>query len=223
MLIVDTDIYSGNFERQMTGFCTGVDDGTHGHLEGDDFRRWCAERGISTSWSRISMTNPDDSDYDRVATIWPTPGRANNGMGYHYDVGSDPAVPLRKRIESEERYYAPHIKEMERRLREEDWDERLGWNRESVQRTLDGYHEKIAASKAQTTVSAWPAYESVAIFLTEEPPASDMDAFMERVKDFAQDMMQFGRRGEGKSITLKRVFLAQNVGGKYVDVRDYPL
>lgn len=90
LFIIDTDSYSGNFERELCGAMTGVDDGTHGGREatrllerlqnGPEDQRALQDRisGKVTFW-------PDDKRYDRCATIWPTPGRVNNGRGEHFD------------------------------------------------------------------------------------------------------------------------------------------
>ena len=86
LLIIDTDQYAGNFERQLTGFCTGVDDGTHGDREGEDLADFLEDNPeYDNTWEHKIITNPDDNGYARVCSIWPTPGRLNNGTGGHYD------------------------------------------------------------------------------------------------------------------------------------------
>lgn len=221
LLIVDADQYSGNYERQLTGFCTGVDDGTHGEREGDDFREWLAEHGKTVSWERISTTAADDNGYPRVATIWTTPGRLNNGLGFHYDAGSDDTEARQKYFESTVSYREPHIAEMRRRLDEQDFDERLRWNKESCERTLAGYLKDIEDAKT-VELRPWPAYESVAIFLTERPAEADMAIFLERLRDFAQDRMEFGKR-TGKTLGIKRVFLAERQGDEFVEVETFSI
>lgn len=75
-LVIDTDQYSGNFEREMASFCTGlyfprgaeyVDKGSLNH---DDW------------WARYAMDYPE-GEYEEPVAIWPTPGWSNSGMGAH--------------------------------------------------------------------------------------------------------------------------------------------
>lgn len=85
LLIIDTDQYAGNFERQLTGFCTGQHDGTHGDREAEDFDDFIEDESLDNGWEHKIITNPDDNGYPRVCSIWPSPGRLNNGTGTCYD------------------------------------------------------------------------------------------------------------------------------------------
>jgi hypothetical protein len=87
ILVIDTDSYSGNFEREMTGFVTGVereelyDRGSanktiamHPELA-DYFAKW--------NTSIIGDYMFDDEYGDQICGIMPTPGWSNNGTGKH--------------------------------------------------------------------------------------------------------------------------------------------
>lgn len=210
LLIIDTDQYAGNFERQLTGFCTGVDDGTHGEREAEDLADFLEDNPeFSNDWEHKIITNPDDNGYDRVCSIWPTPGRFNNGMGYHYGEDDD-MDDVRAALEQSTRdYNAPHIKEMKRRLAEQDFDSKLGWTEDTVKETLARYEDDNEAAKT-VTIGRYPAYESVVIFLNQPPTAEDMKLFRTRLDDFASDMMVFGRR-TGKKLTIKNIRLVKRV------------
>ena len=98
---------------------------------------------------------------------------------------------------------------MQERLDNNNFDppEKPGaWTKEACERTLADYLDKI--EKAGTGFIKWPAYESVAIFLDKQPPAEDMAIFLERLKMFSEDMMQFGKR-TGTKLTIKGVRLVK--------------
>ena len=87
--IIDTDKYSGNFERQMCAFCTGqVGECGVGSVEAADFLKEFKNR---SPFDNLVSSNTDDHGCSRPACIWPTPGRANDGTGSHYDIG-DPRL-----------------------------------------------------------------------------------------------------------------------------------
>ena len=208
LLIIDTDKYAGNFERQLTAFCTGADDGSHGEPEGNDFRYWLEDEEKTSKWEKlVTSCNDEDIGYPRVCTIWPTTGRYNNGSGFHYDAGADETEPRAKAKESAINYFTPLIKVCEDRLDNEDFQEDnggRGWTKEVSERTIAGYLESIA--KAGTGSVQYPAYESVAIFLSEKPTEADMAIFVERLREFSENMMHFGKR-TGKKLTIKAVKL----------------
>lgn len=85
LLIIDTDQYSGNFERELTGFCTGQHNCTHGEREAEDFDDYIEDNDIENGWEHKVISNTDGEGHSGVCSIWPTPGRLNNGTGQHYD------------------------------------------------------------------------------------------------------------------------------------------
>lgn len=84
ILVIDTDAYSGNFERQICGFTTGIvdDDRYHGIAEAE---ATMAAYPISHAIRAKGTTVPHEEYGDVSNTIRPTPGRLNNGMGEHFD------------------------------------------------------------------------------------------------------------------------------------------
>lgn len=92
MLVIDTDQYSGNFERQLAAYVTGAYDEHRGHgwHEREEFLQDAKREG----WEDIAdtleqaLTVVRHEEYDFVSnTIRPTPGRINNGYGVHRDAG----------------------------------------------------------------------------------------------------------------------------------------
>jgi hypothetical protein len=93
IFVVDTNLYAGNFEREMCGYVTG----TYGECgvgieEAECFVKSLNQAGqdgaaLQEAFAAIISQEPDDSDHPcyRPAGIWPTPGRWNNGQGQHFD------------------------------------------------------------------------------------------------------------------------------------------
>lgn len=84
-LVIDTDAYSGRFERQLCAFATGLWDGvTHGEPEALD--ALAADRDVVQRIMAKSMPLPHLTyGMDVVGSIRATPGRVNDGMGVHMD------------------------------------------------------------------------------------------------------------------------------------------
>lgn len=84
IFVIDTDTYAGNFEREMTAFCTGC---TGECGVGERYAEmFLAEHGpdMADDFRNLVAWYPDDHGVGRPAAIWPTPGFWNDGMGDEY-------------------------------------------------------------------------------------------------------------------------------------------
>ena len=89
MLIIDTEQYSGNFEREMCAFITGqIGECGVGRELADKYSH---EIKHLDWWEDNSCHQPDDSGIECMSpvSIVPTPGWLNNGTGKHYRVNPD--------------------------------------------------------------------------------------------------------------------------------------
>lgn len=87
VVCIDTDSYSGNFERQMAAFAAGAfdEDRYHGEDQLAEFEE-AAENDPMLAAIKDKVVCVTHEEYGEVTnTIWPTPGRINNGMGGHAD------------------------------------------------------------------------------------------------------------------------------------------
>lgn len=79
VIIIDTDQYSGNFEREMCAYLTGQ----YGECGvGDDISE--SERDNIKNidwWDENIIERYDEHGCSRPVEIYPTPGLTNNGMG----------------------------------------------------------------------------------------------------------------------------------------------
>jgi len=85
VFVVDTTEYSGNFEREMTAFCTGAMD--EGEYARKDANRFCEEApsAVREYMRRHTiMSWVEDHGWMTPATIWATPGYWNNGHGTEF-------------------------------------------------------------------------------------------------------------------------------------------
>lgn len=87
LLVIDTDTYAGNFERELCAYATGLwtQEMHHGEQEGLDAIR----AGGQIACSIAAKSDPQfDEEYGvpRVEQLHPTAGRFNNGMGVTRDI-----------------------------------------------------------------------------------------------------------------------------------------
>lgn len=125
IFVVHTDSYSGNFERQLCAYVTGiVGDCDVGSGLADEFLEELGEDNFDIFEALIEQT-ADENGVCRPCSIYPTPGRLNNGNGKHHD-----------------------------------------------------------AAEGET---GWPAYESVAIYLSELPSQEIIDMMKARTLEYAKN------------------------------------
>jgi len=117
--IIDTNSYSGNFEREMTAYVTGaVGDCEVGYQYAEEFKE---EEPDSDIGSIIYQKSNENGIY-RPCEIATTPGRVNNGTGVHMDADADEVKNLKQTwpaYESVEIFFSedpsPHIDMMKER------------------------------------------------------------------------------------------------------------
>jgi hypothetical protein len=81
-IIIDTEQYSGNFEREMCAYVTGI----FGECEvGQDLAKFYSPEIKSSEWLESEVKKkPDEHGCHRPVSISPTPGWYNNGRGGHF-------------------------------------------------------------------------------------------------------------------------------------------
>ena len=85
IFVVHTNAYSGNFERELCAYITGqVGDCGVGESMASDFLDDCGE-DLADDFAEIIAQPRDDNGVARPCSIYPTPGRYNDGMGGHFD------------------------------------------------------------------------------------------------------------------------------------------
>lgn len=96
IFIIDTDSYSGNFERQMCAYITGaVGDCGVGEEEAKVFEK--ENQMKFNDFSDYLELEPDEHGTYRPCSIWMTPGYWNDGLGNHHP-DSEKDSPKAKRL-----------------------------------------------------------------------------------------------------------------------------
>lgn len=154
IFIIDTDEYSGNFERDMCAYITG-------HIGqcgvGEEYAQMFTDKygdfEDSLFFEKIE-DRPDDNGCFRPCSIYPTIDRFNDGIGGHYSVNDkwDDVVT---------RY-------------------REYWRKEYEHNNLKESKEKSETG----TPGRFQAYESVAIFFYERPTDEELKILIERALEF---------------------------------------
>jgi hypothetical protein len=191
ILVIDTDAYAGNFEREICGYTTGVFDEERGHggTQSEDAREVNPELTASIM---AKSTKCEHYEYGQVSnTIRATPGRLNNGSGFHYDADDEAAAADAKERsrKSAVEYQAPHIAQYERRIREEDYTN--GWDKEACERSIASARDFI--DRAGQFIN-WPAYESVAMFFKEPLTDAEMAFVRRRAEEFSRIPGRFSKQ-----------------------------
>lgn len=90
VLVIDTNTYSGNFEREVAAYVVGAYDEEryHGAAQLEKFEEDALDIEVGDQLNALQamVVSQIHKEYGEVTnTIWPTPGRLNNGTGGHYN------------------------------------------------------------------------------------------------------------------------------------------
>lgn len=176
-LVIDTDGYAGNYERQLTAFCTG----RIGECEvGEEHvARFQAEENPNPfpmddddEWVEgtpdILHLMDDDDGCRRPCAIHTSPNWFNDGIGHHYRVDDHP--PEAEMIDVHE---AADVAHYERSSHPDDRER-------NVQRARD----HAAEMRANGKINRYPAYMSVAIYFDRRPSDEQIAVIRRRAETF---------------------------------------
>jgi len=182
VFIIDTDSYSGNFEREMCAYITG-------RLEeyeiGEEYEKIALdelkEEEIKWFKDNIDYISDDDSCV-RPYSLWETPGWFNDGYGTYWRNGSDMEEVRRVMIEKKTKFYLENIKREQEFIDDGDkrWEEKI----KNSWREL----ETIKDMKA----GKFNAYLSVAIFFSVKPPSHIIELMKKRANKFVSEVYDGG-------------------------------
>jgi hypothetical protein len=198
VLAIDTDAYSGNFERELCAYVTGqIGDCGVGEemaaMAQNDVTQGVFPKTVYEWVEEHLVSEPDEYHCCRPASIWITPGWYNNGMGGHFkDSPENDEEALQKRYESIKEYNQGQLDMVNNRIKNKDFESssvsgRGGWTKDACIRTKKRLEEEIEEARQMTKVQKWPAYLSVAIFFDEAPPKEVVDVIINRAKIYATD------------------------------------
>jgi hypothetical protein len=161
--VIDTDAYSGNFERELCAYITGII-GECG--VGKDIANFVKKQSGIKNIQQFIMIEPDENGCCRPAKIYSTPNIYNNGHGFHYKAGEEKSAIIElqrscmEQAKQEERAYAHDTKYAKQRAKE--------W--------IDKANNPV--------LKKYPAYQSVAIRLSIMPTEKTLKKMCQRARAF---------------------------------------
>lgn len=195
LMVIHTNLYAGNFEREMAAFITG-EIGDCGVGREDVHDKYNYDYSM---FEGIIEHIPDDHGVTRPVTIYPNPYYKNNGLGFHYRV--DDPDGCKKAVEAYKEYvrndqqswidnYTRAIKGYEEEGEEsKEYKEykRAGWDIDSLRNEVKVREQKIEDVKDMTVddFEGYDAYNSVAIPFCEGHLTDELIGIIkERAQEF---------------------------------------
>lgn len=181
VFIIDTDSYSGNFERGMTAFMTGViGECGVGEEEADKYKK----TNLPDLEDELIQV-PDEYGCHRPVAMYPTKGVYNNGMGFHFeDTPKGNKEALKRLIKDTIDYHTPHLKQVQKIIKNKDFNKsRTEANCLKMEKDC---LKQIKDIKATTKVFKCPAYQSVGIFFYKKPSPELIKQLKNRAESYAK-------------------------------------
>ena len=161
LFIVDTQNHAGSFERQLVAYLTGQV-GECG--VGSEEAKLAKEDGVPLWFKDHVLHLPDaERGYIRPASIWPTPGWFNDGMGGVYPDGTDPKAV--------EETYLKAIQDYA--------DQMYPGKGQQSEAQREARTKFVSEHK---TYGRWPAYLSVAVAFKTRPSRKTLDLLRHRAE-----------------------------------------
>ena len=200
-LIVDTNSYSGNFERESIAFATGL---VGECMVGEELAEKAKEDMSVESvkwWRNYGRQTDDGEGCLRPAFIWPTPGFFNHGMGGNFPDN-----------EEGEREGLAHYKKVATGYHQQELD-RLNtivvgqgnWTPQSLEAEKTRRRDELEKIKHMTKPNKHDCYQSVGIVVDEIPPLEVLDEFKDRMTFFLKEkgVEVLGFALESKTVEIK--------------------
>ncbi|MGP3781811.1 hypothetical protein ACTWKC_17650 [Bacillus sp. 4A_MP3] len=161
--IIDTDSYSGNFEREMCAYITGhIGDCLVGFEEAEDYlSKYEKIKGVVQKENITGMYRPVE--------IIETPDIWNNGMGFHFRKGEED-IALKEYRQSIKRYYESEIKRLN-----------------GAEAQIERYKREINESLKLTKPKKHKAFQSVLIHFECLPCEETINFMKQRAFEFAKN------------------------------------
>jgi len=186
IFIIDTEQYSGNFERELTAYLTGrIGECGMGREYSDIFKEETKRKRSTPNFDELLLSVPDSTGCSRFS--WPceiqtTPGWFNNGYGGNFRVGNNESALVAYKKFATERHNEQLTKLRQYQLNPTSAP--VNWKPEYVNKEIVRLEKENAKVAAAKRVSQYPAYLSVGIFFAEKPNRKTIDFLKKRVEGF---------------------------------------
>lgn len=177
-IVIDTEQYSGNFERELCAFLTG----RIGECEvGQEYAH---ENPLFDN----VIDKPDEHGCRRPCEIHPTRGWFNHGHGGHFRDGQEVKALEHYRAAVKEWATTRLIKPAEAILKRLQAGESVqGWSVDACNQQIERAEQEIRKAEELTTVRKCLAYQSVLIHTDAPPTAAQIDCIKSRAPMFADE------------------------------------
>lgn len=183
IFIIDTEQYSGNFERELTAYLTGrIGECGVGAQYSDIFKKETKNKRSTPDFDELLLSVSDDTGCSRPCALQTTPDWFNNGYGGNFRVGNnEPALEAYKKFATER-----HNEQLAKLRQYQLNPGRLeaGWTPAYINKEIARLEKENAKVAAAKRVSQHPAYLSVGIFFAEKPNSKTIDFLKKRVVGF---------------------------------------
>jgi hypothetical protein len=184
LFVIDTEDYSGNFERELCAYITGRV-GECG--VGDDMAE-IFKKEVGDALEGV-IEETDEHGCSRPTSIYPTPGWFNNGHGSHHKDG-DEENALKEYRKIAAAYHRNqccfgYLKEWRENPSSHEHYERAKWTEEKLIKACEIEEECAKEAENATKIPKWPAYLSVAISFERKPTPEQIALMKERSFKFA--------------------------------------
>jgi len=194
--VIDTDEYSGSFERNLCAYITGMygECGVGRETAAKAKKELGEPDDTCTVFDSIVVSEPDDHGCWRPVKIYTTPGVYNNGMGFHFKRGDEDTAQKE------------YKKEWVKRSKSKPY----------ADKQANAGHKKSCIERSKEIFSEYPAYQSVAITLISRPPDEVVELMCNRAREFSRmsrdnDDMRFKFNITGFRFVRERVVLDEEV------------
>lgn len=201
-IIIDTNSYAGNFEREMCAYLTGqVGD----CKVGEEIAEEVKEDGslVHQEWWEKHVIQKEDEGCFRPVEIYSNPKYFNNGRGRSFPMSDTEKLAEVKSesLSSIKKTYANLKKPLEKQI----IDNAFGSEKEKKEcekQILNFDKQSFDLSKNWTPC---PAYHSVCIFVDEKPPKAVLDELKKRVHQFAGNDGDHVANANGSNIKIEGI------------------
>lgn len=187
LFVIDTEDYSGNFERELCAYITGrVGECGVGDDMAKLFQKEVKDMG-EEPFEHV-MWEPDEHGCHRPASIYPTPGWFNDGMGGAYQPGGEEAALIAYRKAAAEYHrntcYCGYWKEWQEKPESRERYIKAGWTEKKLKKAAAEEEQKAQEAEKTTKLSKYPSYQSVAISFEKKPTQKEIDLMKSRAYTF---------------------------------------
>lgn len=204
IFVIDTDQYSGNFEREMCAYITGIvgDCGVGNHMA-NIAQQELTDSQLNKFEETVAQVSDDHGCY-RPVTIVTNPNWFNDGMGnYWKNDDSDIEKQLNAYAQAIVNYETPHIERAKQIFNDLTLGKKvLNWTIRSAREEWKRCQDKIDAAKTLKKTYHYPAYLSVGIWFDKKPTKTQISLMKTRAFKFQDAKHQYPRYRTDTTFTV---------------------